>query len=126
MELQAVTLPLSDDKIIALYWARDEKAITETDRKYKNYLYSVARNIVYNAPDCEDKQLQSTLFWADPSSLWLAVRMIPPLRRHRQRAVKQTAYVKATPWISFLRPRVFLLIFTILQRKISEKLVRNN
>lgn len=54
MELQAVTLPLSDDKIIALYWARDEKAITETDRKYKNYLYSVARNIVHNAPDCEE------------------------------------------------------------------------
>lgn len=54
MELQTAVLPLSDEKIIALYWARDEKAITETDRKYKNYLYSVARNIVYNAPDCEE------------------------------------------------------------------------
>ena len=54
MELQTVTLPLSDDKIIALYWARDEKAITETDRKYKNYLFSIARNIVQAQPDCEE------------------------------------------------------------------------
>ena len=54
MELQTVNLPLSDEKIIALYWARDEKAITETDRKYKNYLLSVARNIVQAQPDCEE------------------------------------------------------------------------
>ena len=54
MELQTVKLPLSDEKIIALYWSRDEKAITETDVKYRNYLYSVARHIVQEQPDCEE------------------------------------------------------------------------
>ena len=54
MELQRVNMPLSDDEIIALYWAREEKAITETDVKYKNYLFSVARNILQAQPDCEE------------------------------------------------------------------------
>lgn len=31
---------LSDEAIIALYWDRNEKAISETDRKYKRYLYN--------------------------------------------------------------------------------------
>lgn len=54
MELKTAAMLLSDDEIIALYWARDEKAITETDAKYKNYLYSVARNILQAQPDCEE------------------------------------------------------------------------
>ena len=54
MELQMVKLPLSDDEIIALYWSRDEKAITETDFKYKKYLLTVAYNIVQLQPDCEE------------------------------------------------------------------------
>jgi RNA polymerase sigma-70 factor (ECF subfamily) len=54
MELQMVKLPLSDDEIIALYWSRDEKAITETDFKYKKYLLAVAYNIVQLQPDCEE------------------------------------------------------------------------
>jgi RNA polymerase sigma-70 factor (ECF subfamily) len=57
MELQqdrATKLPLSDEKIIALYWSRDEQAIAETDFKYKNYLFSVAYNIVHGQTDCEE------------------------------------------------------------------------
>ena len=45
---------ISDEAIIALYWNRDERAIEETDLKYKNYLYSVAYNIVHGRPDCEE------------------------------------------------------------------------
>ena len=45
---------ISDEAIIALYWNRDESAIKETDLKYKNYLYSVAYNIVHGRPDCEE------------------------------------------------------------------------
>ena len=45
---------LSDDEIIELYWKRDENAIKETDKKYKNYLFSVAYNIVSNQQDCEE------------------------------------------------------------------------
>ncbi len=54
MELQTVKLPLSDDEIIALYWSRDEKAIAETDFKYKNYLFAIACNILQAHPDCEE------------------------------------------------------------------------
>ena len=31
-----------------------EKAISETDRKYRHYLYTVAFNILHNDPDCEE------------------------------------------------------------------------
>lgn len=57
MELQrnqSVKLPLSDEKIIALYWSRDEKAIEETDFKYKHCLFSIAYNIVHGRLDCEE------------------------------------------------------------------------
>ena len=57
MELQhrqTASEPVSDEKIIALYWARDEKAIEETDVKYRRYLYSVAYNIVRDRLDCEE------------------------------------------------------------------------
>ena len=46
------TLP--DEKIIELYWNRDEKAIRETDKKYGNYLYSIAYNIVNDRLDTEE------------------------------------------------------------------------
>ena len=54
MELQTVKQPLSDEQIIALYWSRDQKAITETDYKYKNYLFTIASNIVCVGQDCEE------------------------------------------------------------------------
>ena len=49
----ADTAALSDEAIIALYWKRDESAITETDRKYRGYLHTVAYNIVRDSRDCE-------------------------------------------------------------------------
>ena len=45
---------VSDEKIVELYWQRDENAIKETDIKYKRYLMSVAYNIVYDIGDCEE------------------------------------------------------------------------
>ena len=44
----------SDEHIIELYWKRDESAITETDRKYRGYLHTVAWNIVKDEQDCEE------------------------------------------------------------------------
>ena len=51
---QTVKQPLSDDKIIELYFSRDEKAIEETDFKYRKYLFSVAYNILRDRLDCEE------------------------------------------------------------------------
>ena len=45
---------VSDERIIELYWQRDENAIKETDTKYKRFLVSVAYNIVYDIGDCEE------------------------------------------------------------------------
>lgn len=47
-------IPLSDDAIIELYWQRDEDAIKQTDAKYKNYLLSVAYNMLRDSGDCEE------------------------------------------------------------------------
>ena len=48
---------MNDEKIIALYWKRDEMAIKETSRKYGKKLKAVSMNIVQNittAEECEN------------------------------------------------------------------------
>lgn len=47
-------IALSDEKIVELYWARDERAIEETDVKYNRYLLSVANNVVHDRLDAEE------------------------------------------------------------------------
>ena len=57
MELQSkqtAKVPMDDDKIVELYWERNEKAIEETDFKYKKYLFSIAYNVVHDRLDCEE------------------------------------------------------------------------
>ena len=45
---------LNDADIIELYWQRDERAIGETDFKYRKYLFTIAYNILYSNEDCEE------------------------------------------------------------------------
>lgn len=45
---------LSDDEVVALYFKRDERAIFETDRKYRDFLISVAYRIINDHLDCEE------------------------------------------------------------------------
>lgn len=57
MELQrkrTAKKPMDDEQIVALYWQRDEKAIEETDFKYKKYLFSIVYNVVHDRLDCEE------------------------------------------------------------------------
>ena len=57
MELQSkktLKVPLCDEKIIELYWQRDEEAIEATDFKYRKYLYKIAYNVVRDNVDCEE------------------------------------------------------------------------
>ena len=55
MELQPkANSVMSDEKIVDLYWQRDEQAIKETDIKYKKFLLSVAMNIVHDICDSEE------------------------------------------------------------------------
>ena len=46
--------PLEDQAIVDLYWQRDEKAIEETDLKYRRHLLAVAHNIVHDPLDSEE------------------------------------------------------------------------
>lgn len=45
---------MEDDSIVSLYWARSEKAISETSKKYGNYCYSIAYNILGNVEDADE------------------------------------------------------------------------
>lgn len=45
---------MSDQKIIELFWSRDERAISFTDAKYRAYLFTIAHNIIYDAYDCDE------------------------------------------------------------------------
>ncbi len=67
----------ADEAIIELYWQRDEAAIRETERKYREYLHTVAWNIVKDDSDCEEC-LNDTYLHA-----WNA---IPPQRPQSLRA----------------------------------------
>ena len=42
---------MEDRQIVELYWARDEQAIAETEEKYGQYCYAIARNILHSHED---------------------------------------------------------------------------
>ena len=45
---------MEDNKIIDLYWQRDENAIEETQKKYDGYCYSIAYHILFNSEDSRE------------------------------------------------------------------------
>ena len=54
MRPRYTTKVLSDEKIIELYFDREENAISETDKKYGKYLYTIAFNILNSNEDSEE------------------------------------------------------------------------
>ena len=42
---------MNDLEIVELFWAREEAALAETDRKYRGYLMKIAVNILNNSED---------------------------------------------------------------------------
>ena len=45
---------MEDNRIVDLYWQRDESAISETAVKYGKYLNSISYQILLNAEDAEE------------------------------------------------------------------------
>ena len=45
---------MEDEKIVMLYWERNEDAIRETEKKYRKYCYSVAYNILHSHEDSDE------------------------------------------------------------------------
>lgn len=62
---------IADEQIIELYWEREENAIQETDKKYGQFLFRIAYNILHDRCDCEECQNDTYL------GVWNA---IPPTR----------------------------------------------
>ena len=62
---------MHDSQIVALYLARDQRAIEETAAKYGSYCYSIVQNILKNQQDSEEAVSDTYL------GLWTS---IPPHR----------------------------------------------
>ena len=72
---------MNDIEIVNLYWARDENAILETDKKYGEYCHCIAQNILANKQDSEECVNDTYL------KLWNA---IPPNRPNKFKAFVAT------------------------------------
>lgn len=53
---------MDDERIVEMYWARNEKAIGETRKKYGRYCYSIAYRIVRNEADAEECESDTYFF----------------------------------------------------------------
>ena len=62
---------MNDKNIVDLYFNRDEEAITQTDKKYGRYCYSIAYNILMSREDAEESVSDTYM------TAW---RTIPPRR----------------------------------------------
>lgn len=45
---------MDDNKIVQLYWERNEQAIVESSNKYGTYCNSISQNILFNWADAEE------------------------------------------------------------------------
>ena len=45
---------MEDEKIVSLYWEREESASSETEKKYDRYLTKIAYNILYDREDSRE------------------------------------------------------------------------
>ena len=52
---------MEDSAIVALYWARDEQALTETVKKFGAYCHRIAMNILANTHDAAPPMLSMPL-----------------------------------------------------------------
>ena len=68
---------MDDKRIVALFFERDEQALTETRQKYSRYLHRVAHNVLQNTQDAEECVSDTYL------RAWNAM---PPDRPHGLRA----------------------------------------
>ena len=65
---------MEDNQIIALYFARQENALEETQKKYGKYCHSIAFRILHNEEDANE---------CVNDTYWDAWNSIPPHKPHR-------------------------------------------
>ena len=84
---------MEDTRILDLYFARDEQAVAETDKKYGAYCFTLANSILPNKQDAEE---------AVSDTYWKVWSVIPPKRP----AVLKLFLAKITRNVSFSRWRM--------------------
>lgn len=85
---------MEDEQILDLYFARDERAVTETDKKYGSFCYCLANGILNNAQDAEETV---------SDTYWKTWNNIPP----RRPAVFKMFLAKITRNLAFSRWRKY-------------------
>lgn len=65
---------MEDEKIVALFWARSEDAIKESERQYGKYLHSIAYGVLSSHEDAEE---------CVSDTLYAAWNSIPPEKPNR-------------------------------------------
>lgn len=85
---------MEDTQILDLYFARDQQALVETDRKYGPYCFTLANSILHNGQDAEETV---------SDTYWKAWNAIPPKRP----AVLKMFLAKITRNLSFSRWRSY-------------------
>lgn len=82
---------MNDEQIVALYFARDEQALVQTEEKYGGYCFSLANRILCSPPDAEETVSDTYL------KAW---QSIPPTRPRvlRQFLAKITRNLAFTRW----------------------------
>lgn len=85
---------MEDEEILDLYFARDEQAVVETDKKYGAYCFTLAKSILNNEQDAEEAVSDTYL------KTWHA---IPPKRPNLFRLflAKITRNLAFSRWRSF-------------------------
>ena len=61
MSIKAISTEMTNEEIIELFWHRDERVISVTDRKYRAYLFTIAHNIIYDTYYCYECLLDTYL-----------------------------------------------------------------
>lgn len=88
---------IADERIIALYEARDEEAIRLTEEKYRGLMFSVARNVTGD-PSCAEECVQDALYAAwqgiPPAPLSLPAFLTRLVRRRAIDRVRERNSVK--------------------------------
>lgn len=85
---------MDDEQILELYFARDEQAVVETDKKYGGYCFTLANSILHSVQDAEETVSDTYL------KTWNA---IPP----KKPAILKMFLAKITRNLAFSRWRSF-------------------
>gem|GEM_PF-4019498 len=104
---------MEDNRIVDLYWQRDESAISETAVKYGKYLNSISYQILLNAEDAEEC-VNDTY-----NDAWQSIQSAPEHSIFRLQSISEFLFSKLVikgPAVVKYRSKRVSVIFNILKK----------